>query len=55
MSKDKILSAYGDGWYSGFLEAQKLSREEDISDYSDHQILTMSEQAETDSQINKTQ
>ncbi|GLR71634.1 hypothetical protein [Agaribacter marinus] len=56
MSRDELISAYGDGWYDGFLAAKKIaeSDNEDIFDYKEDHILSMSEHAESESQIAKS-
>ncbi len=48
------VSAYGDGWYDGFLAAKKLLEEgEHIEDYSESDVMRLSEQAESESQLAK--
>ena len=49
--KERLLSAYGDGWYDGFLAAQKIAEKihEDnyeILNINVNTILLMSEDAE---------
>jgi hypothetical protein len=54
MSKDKLVSAYGDGWYDGFLAAKQLAEKRDLDDYDNDVIMAMSEHAESESQIAKS-
>lgn len=46
---------YGDGWYDGFLHAQGIVEKEDkfdcLEDYSEQEVLSLSERAEANSQI----
>ena len=50
----ELISAFGDGWYDGFLAAQKeqhelLENEDGYIDYNDSEVLQMSEHAESQS------
>ena len=45
--EDKILSAYGDGWFDGFLAAKDIEEtDENLCDYNQNNIIYMSELAE---------
>jgi len=55
MSTDKLISAYGDGWFDGFLAAKKLAEKRDLDDYGNDVIMEMSEHAESESQIAKSE
>lgn len=49
---DKLLSAFGDGWYDGFLAAKELVIQgEDIEDYCKDTVLELSERAELESKL----
>ncbi|HCE2656942.1 hypothetical protein L1D31_21515 [Vibrio sp. Isolate23] len=45
-------SAYGDGWYDGFLHARKISENDNrfdcLEDYSENDVLQLSEHAEAE-------
>ncbi|MER2493401.1 hypothetical protein [Catenovulum sediminis] len=45
--KIDLVSAYGDGYYDGFLEAKKISKNGDLDDYNEQDILRLSEVAES--------
>ncbi len=55
--QDDLDSAYGDGWYDGFLAAKKISTNdesfESIDDYSSDDVLHLSEHAELERPSNK--
>ncbi|WP_447077695.1 hypothetical protein [Shewanella algae] len=42
-----LISAYGDGWYDGFIAAKELAKKEDLDDYNEKDIMRMSEHAES--------
>lgn len=45
--EDNNSSSYGDGWYSGFLDAKsKYENGEDLCDYNTETLLMLSEAAE---------
>lgn len=47
-----LLSAYGDGWYDGFLAAQReVNRSGDLDGYEDDDVLELSEDAESECQL----
>ncbi|WP_259578067.1 hypothetical protein [Shewanella baltica] len=47
-----LLSAYGDGWYDGFLAAQReVRRSGDLDGYEDDDVLELSEVAEEECQL----
>ncbi len=47
---DSNTSAFGDGWYDGFLEAKKLNKDENfyLEDVTEDEVREMSEHAESD-------
>jgi hypothetical protein len=47
---DSNTSAFGDGWYDGFLEAQKLAEDDDsgLSELKEDEVREMSEHAESE-------
>ncbi|PCI58864.1 MAG: hypothetical protein COB35_12665 [Gammaproteobacteria bacterium] len=47
--EDSTTSAFGDGWYDGFLDAQKLAENEDscLEDIKEDEVRDMSEHAES--------
>jgi hypothetical protein len=47
---DSNTSAFGDGWYDGFLDAQKLAEEDDsgLSELKEDEVREMSEHAESE-------
>lgn len=48
----ELDSAYGDGWYDGFIAAQKVMMKDDdfdyLEDYSENDVLQLSEYAEVE-------
>ncbi len=48
--QDSNTSAFGDGWYDGFLEAKKLDEDEDfyLEDIKENEVRDMSEHAESE-------
>ncbi|WP_413485418.1 hypothetical protein [Shewanella baltica] len=47
-----LLSAYGDGWYDGFLAAQReVQRSGDLDGYEDADVLELSEVAEDECKL----
>lgn len=50
-NEDSLLSAFGDGYYSGFLYARELEQDSDIlNNVSDEELAEWSERAETEGQ-----
>jgi len=47
--EDSNTSAFGDGWYDGFLEAQKLDEDKDyyLEEINEDEVREMSEHAES--------
>ncbi|POC08161.1 hypothetical protein CRN61_17680 [Vibrio vulnificus] len=45
---NNLQSNYGDNWYDGFMAAKEISKTQDLDDYNDANILSMSEHAEND-------
>ncbi|WP_305817528.1 hypothetical protein [Photobacterium leiognathi] len=49
---DKLSSAFGDGWFDGFLAAKQLVIQgEDIEDYCEDTVLELSECAELENKL----
>ena len=46
----KLSSAYGDGWFDGFLAAKKLDEDKDfyLEDVEEGEVLKLSEHAEAE-------
>ncbi|WP_179024677.1 hypothetical protein [Shewanella sp. Scap07] len=55
MAKDDLLSAYGDGWYDGFLAATKFAKTkyDDLVEITTDDVLRMSEDAESNCQLGR--